>query len=203
MAMAQGQPQQQEIHDAWTHLLGWASLVGTFLAGGATAFLAVLGVDVSLVAATGVLSGFISFFYSIQAWWGRMSRQDKAENAAQQAAAQQAAAHQPVAQQVAAQPQGVGDKLPGVVTTGAGLAVTVQGVVLGFIFAFFKEGSMTLTVKVAVTSLAFGVAVGLLLVNVASISIPGRRTRKFASLLFTIAMWTFTYGLTCLVSSVM
>ncbi|MER6556226.1 hypothetical protein ABT300_00420 [Streptomyces sp. NPDC001027] len=194
MAIGQVQPQQQ--HDAWTHLLGWASLVGTLLAAGATAFLAVLGVDASLVAATGILSGFICFFFSVQAWWGRISRQDKAENAAQQPAAQQGAAQQPAAQQG-------DDKLPGIVTTGAGLAVTVQGVVLGFIFAFFKAGSMTPTVKVAVTSLAFGVAIGLLLVNVASISIPGRRTRKFASLLFTVTMWTFTYGLACLVSSVM
>ncbi|MFF9275024.1 hypothetical protein [Streptomyces griseosporeus] len=192
MAIPQGQQQQ---HDAWEHLLGWASLVGTLLAGAATAFLAVLGVDISLVVATGVLSGFICFFFLIQAWWGRIYRQDKAENAAQIAAQQPA-----VPQAAIAEPA---DKLPGIVTTGAGLAVTVQGVVLGFIFAFFKEEAMTPTVKVAVTSLAFGVAVGLLLVNVASISIPGRRTRKFASLLFTVTMWTFTYGLTCLVGSVM
>ncbi|WP_149184509.1 hypothetical protein [Streptomyces sp. TRM49041] len=81
------------------------------------------------------------------------------------------------------------------------LAVTVQGVVLGLIFAFLRDRAATITVQVGAVSLVVGVILGLLLYTLVSYEVSAPGCLVMAGLLSNFTVWSAGYGLTCLVTS--
>ncbi|GGQ72091.1 hypothetical protein [Kitasatospora griseola] len=81
------------------------------------------------------------------------------------------------------------------------LAVTVQGVVLGLVFAFLGSREATATIKVGAVALVVGVILGLLLYALVVIEVPGNSCAAMAGVLFNWCLWSASYGLTCVVCS--
>ncbi|MFC6595704.1 hypothetical protein [Kitasatospora paranensis] len=81
------------------------------------------------------------------------------------------------------------------------LAVTVQGVVLGLVFAFLGGRVATVTIQVGAVSLAAGVVFGLLLYALVVIEVPGASCAAMAGVLFNWSLWAASYGLACIVCS--
>ncbi|MGV9812740.1 hypothetical protein ACWDTQ_12525, partial [Streptomyces cellulosae] len=88
------------------------------------------------------------------------------------------------------------------VTASVQLAVTIQGVVLGLIFAFLDKDAITITVQVGVVALAVGVLSGILLFTYVSHHIFGYRTQAFVIILQDLTLWGLAYGLLCITSTV-
>jgi len=92
-----------------------------------------------------------------------------------------------------------GSQMSPAMTAATALAIQVQGVVLGLVFAFTRQDSIT--VKVGAVSLGLGVIVGLLLYSLAAIDVSGPRTQAIAVFLFNLTLWTLAYGLLCIVAA--
>ncbi|WP_405735143.1 hypothetical protein OG607_42030 [Streptomyces sp. NBC_01537] len=184
-----GQPvvEGERPHDGWSHVLMWASFLGAVIAGISTAFLIVLHGKGSLIVATAILTGLILLYWVARKWWVKIAMRDAEELEAKGGV---------VVVDVFASAERAAQSM---VTAGT-LVVTVQGVVLGLVFAFNNGATSSVTVKVGIGSLAFGVSMGLLLVSLCAFSLPGRRTQVVAALLFNLSIWNLSYGLVCIAS---
>ena len=83
--------------------------------------------------------------------------------------------------------------------TATSLAITIQGVVLGLVFAFGKTTSIT--AKVGAVALATGVITGFLLYALAAVDVSGPRVQVIALFLFNLVLWSLFYGLMCIVAA--
>ncbi|WP_437070491.1 hypothetical protein [Streptomyces sp. enrichment culture] len=165
----------------------WVSAVGIFIASGSTVILALKNAETTLVVATAVLTALIVLYLIARKQWVKFAKRDEEE----------VEASDRPAVDIFASP----DRTARSMSTASTQVVTVQGVVLGLVFAF-QDGSVeSVTIKVGLGSLAFGVSIGLLLVSLCAFAIPGRRTLAISQLLFNITFWSLNYGLVCIASS--
>jgi hypothetical protein len=82
---------------------------------------------------------------------------------------------------------------------GANLVITVEGVVLGLVFAFIGSNGGNVMVNVGAVSLAAGVVLGILLYSLAAGGIPSDWGAAIASLVLNISLYALAYGLICIV----
>ena len=84
---------------------------------------------------------------------------------------------------------------------GANLVITVEGVVLGLVFAFIGNHGTTGLVNVGAASLAAGVVLGILLYSLASGGVPSGWGSAIASLMLNLSLYALAYGLICIVAA--
>jgi hypothetical protein len=167
-------------------------------AGVAGFVMAVVGLDTPLVVATFSLAVVIAGFLLAARGWTYLALRDATDSPPTPTV--QAPPGGFVDQ--AANPtvdSGPGTQMSPAMTAATALAIQVQGVVLGLVFAFTRQDSTT--VKVGAVSLGLGVVVGLLLYSLAAINISGPRTQAVAVFLFNLTLWTLAYGLLCIVAA--
>ncbi|MCX5293627.1 hypothetical protein [Streptomyces sp. NBC_00183] len=175
------------LRDGWTRVMNWVSGLGFFVAILAAAFLMSNHVETSLTVSTAILAALIGLYWAARAWWVKIAKQDKQEVESSGGQVVDVFAR--------------ADRAAQAMSTVATLVVTVQGIVLGLVFAFDKGSAASVTIKVGIGSLAFGVSVGLLLVSLCAFSLPGRRTMVVSALLFNLAIWNLSYGLVCIAAT--
>ncbi|WP_441250919.1 hypothetical protein [Kitasatospora sp. McL0602] len=163
------------------------SALGVLVAGVSTAFLIVQDAATSLTTATAILTALIAVYWAMSVWWVKLAMRDTEEIESRGGRVVDVTAN--------------ADQAAQSMSTAGTLVVTVQGVVLGLLFAFSKGQPILVTAKVGVGSLAFGVCAGLLLVSLCAFSLPGRRTRVVSALLFNLAIWSLSYGLVCIAAA--
>ncbi|WP_329486629.1 hypothetical protein OG618_08165 [Kitasatospora sp. NBC_01246] len=161
--------------------------LGIFATGVSTVVLIAEGAAISLVVATAILTTLIAVYRATALWWVKLAERDEGEITASGG----------TVVSLLAEP----DRAAQAMSTSGTLLVTVQGVVLGLVFTFNKGQPILITAKVGIGSLAFGVCAGLLLVSLCTFSLPGRRTRAVSNLLFTLAIWSLSYGLVCIAAA--
>jgi len=184
----------------WQRRLVWVSAVAAAVA---TELLRVIGAEVSLVVATGMLAVTIGVFWLSAISWERLDKLDKADDGS--ATTSQGSETPPgtaTEPNVSSSTRVSHPELSPAITAGTSLAITVQGFVLGLVFAFLDKDTASVTIKVGVASLGTGVIVGVLLYSLAAISVPGPRTRSLTLMLFNVTLWALCYGLLCLVAAV-
>ena len=84
---------------------------------------------------------------------------------------------------------------------GANLVITVEGVVLGLVFAFITKGPSSAVVDVGAGSLAAGVVLGILLYSLAAGGVPNDWGAAIASLMLNVSLYALAYGLICIVAA--
>jgi hypothetical protein len=174
-----------------------ASAVGAAVAG---SVMAVINLETPLVVSTFGLAVVIAGFLFAAIRWTHLAQKDAEDSAESQSAATLASTSDDAsATRTPSAVEGSGRQLSPAMTAATSLAIQVQGVVLGLVFAFSHQDSTT--VKVGAISLGLGVVVGLLLYSLAAIDISGRRTQAVAVLLFNLTLWTLAYGLLCIVAA--
>jgi hypothetical protein len=166
--------------------MAW-SVAGVLVSGVSTAFLVVERAATSLTAATAILTALITTYWAARVWWVKLAWRDAEEVQAEGGQVEDVLSNASQAAQS--------------MSTAGTLVVTVQGVILGLVFAFSKGTVISTTAKVGIGSLAFGVCTGLLLVSLCAFSLPGRRTRTVSALLFNLAIWSLSYGLLCIAAT--
>ncbi|MCX4626044.1 hypothetical protein [Streptomyces sp. NBC_01443] len=174
-------------HDIWSHVVMYASALGVLVAGVSTAFLIVERAATSLTAATAILTALIAMYWAMSVWWVKLATRDMEEIKSRGGRVVDVLAD--------------ADQAAQSMSTAGALVVTVQGVVLGLVFAFSNGRPILVTAKVGIGSLAVGVCTGLLLVSLCAFSLPGRRTRAVSFLLFNLAIWSLSYGLVCIAAA--
>lgn len=186
---------------AWQRRLVWVSAVA---AAAATALLKLVGAEVSLVAATGMLAVTIGVFWLSAKSWERLDKLDKVDvGSAGTSRGSERSPPETDTKPDSSPSDGISRReLSPAITAGTNLAITVQGFVLGLVFAFLDKDTATATVKVGVASLGTGVIVGVLLYSLAAISVSGPRTRSMTLMLFNVTLWALCYGLLCLIAAV-
>jgi hypothetical protein len=183
----------------WQRNIIWASSIAAAVA---AVLMHAYGVETSLRVATALLAVTIGLFWISTVGWLRLVQADLGGTATSPSgetpppAGTESKPGGPPAQGAARR------ELSPAMTSGTNLAITVQGFVLGLVFAFLDTQTASATVKVGVASLATGVIVGVLLYSLAAISVPGPRTRALAVILFNVTLWALCYGLLCLVAAV-
>ncbi|MDA5280913.1 hypothetical protein [Streptomyces sp. Isolate_45] len=101
-----------------------------------------------------------------------------------------------------AQPGNTAFEMSHAFSGGAKLAVTVQGVILGLIFALRNDGPISTTAKVGTLALTAGVVFGLLLFSVTIVTVSERPSRAVAALFFNLTLMALAYGLFCTAATV-
>jgi hypothetical protein len=83
----------------------------------------------------------------------------------------------------------------------ANVVITVDGVVLGLVYAFVAggKGPVHLVIKVGALSLVAGVVLALLLYSLVAGKITSYTSTAFANMLFSLISWALAYGLLCIV----
>ncbi|MFI0906774.1 hypothetical protein ACH4TE_25110 [Streptomyces sioyaensis] len=165
-----------------TKRLAWCIQLGVPLAGGvgaliATLFLVAYDLPATLIAATLTLSAIIFLYLLATLLWVHLANQGP----------------------IYEHPEVL--KLAPAMTGATQLAVTVQGVVLGLIFAFLKNHSAIITIQVGAVSLVVGAILGLLLYMLAAYDVEAPGCRIMAGLLFNLTIWSAGYGLACVACS--
>lgn len=86
----------------------------------------------------------------------------------------------------------------------ANVVITVDGVVLGLVYAFvgMDKTSTPLVVKVGALALVAGVVLALLLYSLVAGKITTRAAVAFATGLFSLISWALAYGLLCIVFAI-
>lgn len=143
--------------------------------------LALSRVQTALVVATLALAGVIIVFWLAAVGWGYLAGRDAMGTTAPTASAPTVPSLSPA------------------MTAATSLAIQVQGVVLGLVFAFSHQDSVV--VKVGVVALAVGIVVGLLLYGLTAFEVTGQRTLSAAVILFDLTLFALAYGLLCLVTA--
>jgi hypothetical protein len=186
----------------WQRNAPWVCSVTSAIA---SVLLIAFRVEVSLVVATAGLAVTIGAFWLAAFGWEKLADADEADHRST-ATNSGSRTVPPAGTEV---PVGLPTsrtlprrELSPAMTAGTSLAITVQGVVLGLVFAFLDKNTASATVKVGVVSLGIGVIAGLLLYSLAAISVPGPRTRALTVLLFNVTLWGLCYGLLCIVAAV-
>ncbi|MFI9149506.1 hypothetical protein [Streptomyces sp. NPDC053367] len=171
------------IRKAVSHFCGIALAVAVLSA----TLLGINGGERPLVVATGALAAVMCLFWGGGFLWDKLAASDKAATPAPAPTLALVDNRSPLKDSVTASVQ---------------LAVTIQGVVLGLIFAFVGNKDVTNTVKVAVIALGVGVISGILLFTFVSHQIFGVRTQAFVVIFQYITLWGLSYGLLCIISAV-
>jgi hypothetical protein len=92
--------------------------------------------------------------------------------------------------------------LSGLLRNGANVVITVDGVVLGFVYAFVSVGKgdpTPLVIKVGALALVIGVVLALLLYSLVAGKITTPASVAVATGLFSLISWALAYGLLCIV----
>lgn len=82
---------------------------------------------------------------------------------------------------------------------GANVVITVDGVVLGLIYAFVGDKVPATVVKIGSVALMAGVVFALTLYSLAAGNITTRAAVGFATALYSLAAWALAFGLECIV----
>ncbi len=159
-------------------------------AGAASLALGLTGVPLALTVSTAVLAGLVGLHLLLDRGWIRLVVGNTAS------AAQPAAEDGTSTMTVPARDWGAAFK------DGANLVITVEGVVLGLVFAFIARGTASSTlVNVGAGALAAGVVLGILLYSLAAGGIPGDWGAALASLMLNVSLYALAYGLICIVGA--
>jgi len=174
-----------------------AFLVSAALAVIAGSALLLANVETSLGVVTIVLGGIILLFFLAPQAWVSLSKKDEVDRL-KAAPASDTSANSGSSRAVPTTTLGWLQQAPAMATA-ITLAITVQGVVLGLVFAFNKD--ITLTARVGAVSLAVGVIVGMLVYVLGAIDVSGPRQQLVAKLLFNLTLWCLFYGLLSIVAT--
>ncbi|MBV9381245.1 MAG: hypothetical protein JOY82_04770 [Streptosporangiaceae bacterium] len=158
-------------------------------AGAASVALGLMAVPLALTVSTSILAGLIGLHLLLDRGWIRLVGTTAS---AAQSATEGATETEP----------GVDRDWGAAFKDGANLVITVEGVVLGLVFAFIAKGTASSTlVNVGAASLAAGVVLGILLYSLAAGGIPGAWGAAIASLMLNISLYALAYGLICIVGA--
>lgn len=172
-------------------LITGTRIVGFLGAGAASLFLGLTGAQVALTASTSILAGLVIFHLLLD--WGWIGLVGNTTSEAQSTAAGGSTTT------TTTEPKrdwGTAFK------DGANLVITVEGVVLGLVFAFApKVTSSSHLVDVGAASLVTGVLLGILLYSLAAGGIPNDWGAAIASLMLNVSLYALAYGLICIVGA--
>lgn len=155
------------------NLITRARIVGFLGAGIAALVLGLTDAQPALTVSTSILAGLIIFHLLLDLGWIGLF-----DNTA--LAAQPATTDETQTAPEAKRDWGAAFK------DGANLVITVEGVVLGLVFAFTPKGASSTLVDVGAASLATGVLFGILLYSLAAGGIPGDWGAAIASLMLNV-----------------
>lgn len=152
------------------------SRIAAFLGAGAAALsLGLTGAQLALIVSTWALAGLVGVHLLLDRGWIRLLGGTESES------------------QTTPTDWGAAFK------DGANLVITVEGVVLGLVFAFVAKGAGITLVNVGAASLAVGVLLGILLYSLAAGGIPTNWGAAIASLMLNLSLYALAYGLICIV----
>ena len=143
--------------------------------------IALTGLPVDLVVATGTFSGVVILFWSVKTYWQALARDSAGDELSPSSS--------PTPEAVAT-----------AITQGSNVITTVQGVILGLVFGLVGQSGPALAVKVGMVSLAAGLISGLLLYSLSAVAVPDSN-RFIAGMLYTLSILALAYGLLCIVSA--
>lgn len=162
---------------AGTHSNALSWLVGclissVFVVLGLALYFQVSGIELSLTAATWGLLVVVVLWVGLALFWGRINPSAQTE-----------------------------PDLSQLLRNAANVVITVDGVVLGLVYAFLgaSKKPIPLVVKVGAVALVAGVVLALLLYSLVAGKITTPIATSIATGLFSLISWALAYGLLCIV----